>query len=196
MNFFDRIIHFSIYNKLVIGFFTLALIIWGVYSAAHLPIDAQPDITNNQVQISTAAPTLGAQEVEQYITAPIELSMANIPKVFESRSISRSGLSVITVVFDDKADVYWARQQVAERLKEAEADIPHDAGTPNMSPISTGLGEIYQYIIKPKPGYENKYTATDLRTIQDWIVTRQLAGLPGVATLMKACNLFCIIGQG
>ncbi len=183
MNFFDRIIHFSIYNKLVIGFFTLALIIWGVYSAAHLPIDAQPDITNNQVQISTAAPTLGAQEVEQYITAPIELSMANIPKVIESRSISRSGLSVITVVFNDKADVYWARQQVAERLKEAEAEIPHDAGTPTLSPISTGLGEIYQYIIKPKPGYENKYTATDLRTIQDWIITRQLAGLPGVAEI-------------
>jgi cobalt-zinc-cadmium resistance protein CzcA len=183
MNFFDRIIHFSIYNKLVIGFFTLALIIWGVYSAAHLPIDAQPDITNNQVQISTNAPTLGAQEVEQYITAPIELALANIPKVIESRSISRSGLSVITVVFDDNADIYWARQQVGERLKEAEAEIPHDAGTPTMSPISTGLGEIYQYIIKPKPGYESKYTATDLRTIQDWIVTRQLAGLPGVAEI-------------
>jgi cobalt-zinc-cadmium resistance protein CzcA len=183
MNFFDRIIHFSIYNKLVIGFFTLALIIWGLYSAANLPIDAQPDITNNQVQISTAAATLGAQEVEQYITAPIELALANIPKVTESRSISRSGLSVITVVFDDNADIYWARQQVGERLKEAEAEIPKDAGTPTMSPISTGLGEIYQYIIKPKAGYENKYTATDLRTIQDWIVTRQLAGLRGVAEI-------------
>ncbi len=183
MNFFDRVIHFSIYNKLVIGFFTLALIAWGIYSAAHLPIDAQPDITNNQVQISTNAPTLGAQEVEQYITAPIELSLANIPRVIESRSISRSGLSVVTVVFDDKADIYWARQQVAEHLKEAEAEIPKDAGTPVMSPISTGLGEIYQYIIKPKPGYEKKYTATDLRTIQDWIVTRQLAGTPGVAEI-------------
>ena len=183
MNFFDRIIHFAIYNKLVIGFLTIALIIWGIYSAAHLPIDAQPDITNNQVQISTAAPTLGAQEVEQYITAPIELSMANIPKVIESRSISRSGLSVITVVFSDDADIYWARQLVAERLKEAEAEIPHDAGTPTMSPISTGLGEIYQYVIRAKQGYENKYTATDLRTIQDWIVTRQLAGIPGVAEI-------------
>ena len=183
MNFFDRIIHFSIYNKLVIGFFTLALIIWGVYSAAHLPIDAQPDITNNQVQISTLATTLGAQEVEQYITAPIELSLANIPKVIESRSISRSGLSVITVVFDDKADIYWARQLVTERLKEAEEKIPKDIGTPSMSPISTGLGEIYQYVIKAKPGYENKYSATDLRTLHDWIVTRQLAGLPGVAEI-------------
>ena len=183
MNIFDRIIHFSIYNKLTIGFLTLALIIVGIYSAAHLPIDAQPDITNNQVQISTNAPTLGAQEVEQYITAPIELALANIPKVIESRSISRSGLSVITIVFDDKSDIYWARQQIGERLKEAEADIPKDAGTPVMSPISTGLGEIYQYIIKPKAGYENKYTATDLRTIQDWIVTRQLSGLSGVAEI-------------
>ena len=183
MNIFDRIIHFSIYNKLVIAFITFALIVWGVYSAAHLPIDAQPDITNNQVQISTLATTLGAQEVEQYITAPIELAMANIPKVIESRSISRSGLSVITIVFDDKTDIYWARQLVAERLKVAEAEIPKDAGTPTMSPISTGLGEIYQYIIKPESGYENKFSATDLRTIQDWIITRQLAGIPGVAEI-------------
>ena len=183
MNFFNGIIKFSINNKLVIGFMTVALIIWGIYSATHLPIDAQPDITNNQVQITTLAPTLGTQEVEQYITAPIELSLANIPKVIESRSISRSGLSVITVVFDDDADIYWARQLVGERLKEAEAEIPQGSGTPTMSPISTGLGEIYQYVIKPKPGYENKYTATDLRTIQDWIVTRQLAGTPGIAEI-------------
>ncbi|MGI8584302.1 MAG: efflux RND transporter permease subunit, partial [Chitinophagaceae bacterium] len=183
MNIFDRIIHFSINNKLVIGFMTIALIIWGVYSATHLPIDAQPDITNNQVQISTLAPTLGTQEVEQYITAPIELSLANIPKVIESRSISRSGLSVVTVVFSDDADIYWARQLVGERLKEAETEIPHDAGVPTMSPISTGLGEIYQYVIKTKPGFENKYTATDLRTIQDWIVTRQLAGTAGIAEI-------------
>lgn len=183
MNFFDRIIHFSIYNKLVIGFLTLALVVWGVYSAANLPIDAQPDITNNQVQISTVAPSLGAQEVEQNITAPIELSMANIPKVIESRSISRSGLSVITIVFDDKADIYWARQQVSERLKEAEAEIPKDAGTPVLSPVSTGLGEIYQYVVKAKPGYEKKYSATELRTIHDWIITRQLAGTPGIAEI-------------
>ncbi|MDE3144472.1 MAG: efflux RND transporter permease subunit, partial [Bacteroidota bacterium] len=180
---FDKIIHFSIYNKLIIGIFTLALIIWGIYSAVRLPIDAQPDITNNQVQVITNAPNLGAQEVEQYITAPIELALANIPKVTENRSISRSGLSMVTVVFKDDADIYWARQQVAERLKEAEAVIPHDAGTPGMSPISTGLGEIYQYVIKAKPGYEQKYSPTDLRTIQDWIVTRQLAGTPGVAEI-------------
>ena len=181
MNFFDRIINFSIYNKLVIGFMTLALIVWGIYSAAHLPIDAQPDITNNQVQINTIAPNLGAQEVEQYITTPIELSVANIPNVIDSRSISRSGLSQVTIVFNDKADIYWARTQIAERLKEA--DIPNDAGTPSLSPISTGLGEIYQYVIKPKSGYEKKYTATDLRTIQDWLVTRQLAGIAGVAEI-------------
>lgn len=183
MNFFDRIIHFSIYNKLVIGFFTLALITWGIYSVAHLPIDAEPDITNNQVQINTLAPNLGAQEVEQYITAPIELSLANIPDVIESRSISRSGLSQVTIVCKDGTDIYWARTQVSERLKEAEAEIPKDAGTPSLAPISTGLGEIYQYVIKPKHGYENKYTATDLRTIQDWIVARQLAGTPGVAEI-------------
>ncbi len=181
MNFFDKVIHFSIYNKAVIGFFTLALIGCGIYSAAHLPIDAQPDITNNQVQISTVAPDLGAQEVEQYITAPIELSLANIPQVIESRSISRSGLSVVTIVFDDKADIYWARQQVTERLREAA--IPHDAGTPTLAPVSTGLGEIYQYVVRTRPGYENKYTVTDLRTIQDWIIARQLAGIPGIAEI-------------
>lgn len=183
MNVFDRIIHFSIYNKLTIGFFTLALLGWGIYSAVHLPVDAEPDITNNQVQINTLAPNLGAQEVEQYITAPIELALANIPDVVDSRSISRSGLSQVTIVFKDDADIYWARTQVSERLKEAEAEIPHDAGAPSMAPISTGLGEIYQYIIRSKPGYENKYTATDLRTIQDWIVTRQLAGTAGVAEI-------------
>jgi cobalt-zinc-cadmium resistance protein CzcA len=181
MNLFDRIIHFSIYNKLVVAFFTLSLVAWGVYSISHLPIDAQPDITNNQVQISTVAPNLGAQEVEQYITAPVELAIANIPGVIEKRSISRSGLSVITVVFDDKADIYWARQQVTERLSKAAT--PHDAGTPTLAPISTGLGEIYQYVVRTKPGYEKKYTPADLRTFQDWIIARQLAGIPGIAEI-------------
>ncbi len=180
---FERIIQFSIKNKLIIGFFIVALIAWGFYSVSHLPIDAEPDITNNQVQITTVAPTLGAQEVEQYITTPIELSMANIPRVIERRSLSRSGLSVITVVFEDNADIFWARQQVGERLKEAESQIPEGSGTPEMSPISTGLGEIYQYVLRPKPGYENKYTPTDLRTIQDWIISRQLAGIPGIAEI-------------
>lgn len=178
---FDKIIQFSIKNKLIVGVLTIALIVWGVYSATQLPIDAVPDITNNQVQIITQAPTLGAQEVEQYVTAPIELSMANIPNVIERRSISRSGISVITIVFKDDADIYWARQQVSEQLKEAETKIPTGLGEPSLAPITTGLGEIYQYVIHTKPGYENKYTATDLRTFQDWIVRTQLAGTEGVA---------------
>ena len=178
---FQKIIRLSIKNKLVVGAFTLALIIWGVISAMRLPIDAVPDITNNQVQIITQAPTLGAQEVEQFITTPIELAMANIPNVIEKRSISRSGISVITIVFKDNADVYWARQQISERLKEAEAQIPQGLGEPTLAPITTGLGEIYHYIIHAQKGYENKYTATDLRTMQDWIVRRQLAGTEGLA---------------
>lgn len=177
----DRIIHFSIKNKLVIGFFILGLIIWGSYSLSKLPIDAVPDITNNQVQIITQAPNLGAQEVEQFITAPVELAMANIPEMVEKRSISRSGISVVTLVFHDNTDVYWARQQVSERLKEAQEVIPEGMGKLSLAPISTGLGEIYQYTIHTDPRYKDKYSATDLRTIQDWIVRTQLAGVEGVA---------------
>ena len=142
----DRIILFSIKNKLVIGLMTLVLVIWGAYSMYKLPIDAVPDITNNQVQIITQAPNLGAQEVEQFVTAPVELAMSNIPEVIEKRSISRSGLSVITLVFHDNTDIYWARQQVGERLKEAEEVIPEGMGKLYLSPITTGLGEIYQYV--------------------------------------------------
>lgn len=160
---------------------TLLLVFAGIYSAYNLPVDAQPDITNNQVQIITQAPTLGAQEVEQFITAPIELSMANIPGIIEKRSISRSGISVITIVFEDNTDIYWARQQVNAQLKEAESNIPAGLGEPTLAPITTGLGEIYQYVIHTKKGYENKYTATDLRTLQDWLVRPQLAGTTGVA---------------
>ncbi|HEY1032106.1 MAG TPA: CusA/CzcA family heavy metal efflux RND transporter [Flavipsychrobacter sp.] len=177
----NRIIHFSIKNKLVIGIFTLILIIWGVYSLSRLPIDAVPDITNNQVQIITNAPTLASQEVEQFVTYPIEQSIANLPDLVEIRSISRFGLSVITVVFDDDVDVYFARQLINERLKEAEDQIPAGLGKPELAPVSTGLGEIYQYIIHPKKGAEGKYTPIDLRTMQDWIVARQLYGTPGVA---------------
>ncbi len=177
----DRIIHFSIRNKLVIGFFVLGLIIWGSYSLSKLPFDAVPDITNNQVQIITQAPNLGAQEVEQFITAPVELAMSNIPEMIEKRSISRSGISVVTLVFHDNTDVYWARQQVNERLKEAQEVIPEGFGKLSLAPISTGLGEIYQYTIHTKPQYKDKYSPTDLRTIQDWIVRTQLAGTEGVA---------------
>ena len=178
---FDKIIRFSIRNKLIIGALTLGLVIWGVYSMNQLPIDAVPDITNNQVQIITQAPSLGAQEVEQYITAPLELAMANIPDVIERRSISRSGISVITIVFRDHVDVYWARQQVGERLKEAERLIPENLGEPSLAPVTTGLGEIYQYVLHAKKGYERKYSAMDLRTMQDWIIRTQLAGTEGLA---------------
>jgi len=160
---------------------TLLLIIWGVWSATKLPIDAVPDITNNQVQIITVCPTLAAQEVEQLVTFPIEQSIANIPDLEETRSISRFGLSVITVVFKEKVDIYFARQLINEKLKEAEEKIPNGIGTPELAPVSTGLGQIYEYIIHPKKGSENKYNAKDLRTMQDWIVARQLYGTPGIA---------------
>lgn len=177
----DKIIHFSIHNKFIIGLFTLALIIVGSYSAYNLPIDALPDITNNQVQIITSSPTLATQEVEQFITYPIEQAVKPIPKIVELRSISRFGLSVVTVVFEESVDIYWARAQISERLKEAESRIPKNVGTPEMAPVSTGLGEIYQYVVFPKKGFEDKYNATDLRTIQDWIIKPQLTGTRGVA---------------
>lgn len=177
----DNIIRFSIRNKIIIGFFTLLLVIWGVYALRQLPVDAVPDITNNQVQIITNAPTLASQEVEQFVTYPIEQSIANLPDLEEIRSISRFGLSVVTVVFEDKVDIYFARQLISERLKEATEQIPKGIGLPQLAPVSTGLGEIYQYVIHPKKGSEHKYTSMDLRTMQDWIVARQLYGTPGVA---------------
>lgn len=177
----DKLISFSIRNKIIIGLFTLALIAWGSYSLKQLPIDAVPDITNNQVQVITIVPTLSAQETERFITAPVEIAMATIPDVIEIRSISRFGLSVITIVFKDEVNMYLARQLVGERIKEAESQIPAGIGTPELAPITTGLGEIYHYVLHTKKGYEKKYSAMDLRTMQDWIVKRQLSGTPGVA---------------
>ncbi len=177
---FDKIIAYSIQNKFVIGLLVAALIVWGMFSLRQLPIDAVPDITNNQVQVITISPTLATQEIEQFITTPIELSLQNIQQLVEIRSISRFGLSVVTVVFEEKMDVYLARQLVGEYLKEAESNIPAGLGSPEMAPISTGLGEIYQYVVRPEEGYEDKFTPTDLRTIQDWIVRRQLSGIEGV----------------
>ncbi|MEX2232417.1 MAG: CusA/CzcA family heavy metal efflux RND transporter [Cyclobacteriaceae bacterium] len=177
----DKIIHYSIKNKLVVGLFTVALIIWGSYSLTRLPIDAVPDITNNQVQIITVAPSQSALDIERLVTFPVEQTMATIPGIEEIRSFSRFGLSVVTIVFFDKVDVYWARQQVNERLTSASEQIPPGVGTPEMAPLTTGLGEIYQYIIRPADGYKDKYDAMELRTIQDWIVRRQLLGTPGVA---------------
>ena len=179
----NKIILYSIRNKIVIGIGVLMLIVWGIYSALKLPIDAVPDITNNQVQVITTAPTLATQEVEQFITYPIEQSLANIPGLVEMRSISRFGLSVITVVFEDDVDVYFARQLINERLKEAEEQIPDGLGEPELAPVSSGLGEVYQYMLHPKKGFEDKYSAMDLRTMQDWIVARQLFGTPGVAEI-------------
>jgi heavy metal efflux system protein len=177
----DNIIKFSINNKLSIGLMTLLLIIWGVWSATKLPIDALPDITDNQVQIITKAPTLAAQEVEQYVTSPVEKALANLPNITEMRSFSRFGLSVITIVFNDNVNIYFARQLISEKLKSAEKEIPSNLGTPELAPVTTGLGEIYQYVIHPKKGSENNYSAMDLRTMQDWIVSRQLSGIAGVA---------------
>jgi cobalt-zinc-cadmium resistance protein CzcA len=177
----NKIIRFSIKNKLIIIVMTLALVVWGVWSATRLSIDAVPDITNNQVQVITTAPTLATQEVEQFITYPIEQSLANIPDLVEIRSISRFGLSVVTVVFEDNIDIYFARQLINERLKEAEDQIPDGMGKPELAPVSTGLGQIYEYVIHPKKGSENKYTPMELRTMQDWIVARQLYGTPGIA---------------
>jgi cobalt-zinc-cadmium resistance protein CzcA len=177
----DRIIYFSIHNKLIIGFLTLALLIWGSYAITQLPIDAVPDITNNQVQVVTYSPSLAAQEVERLITFPIEFTMTSIPHLEEMRSISRFGLSVVTIVFEEDVDVYWARQQVFERIQQAKNQIPMGVGMPELMPITTGLGEIYQYVIRAKEGYEKKYALTDLRTIQDWIVRRQMLGTKGVA---------------
>ena len=179
----DKIIQFSIKNKLFVGIMTLMLIFWGVWSATKLPIDAVPDITNNQVQIITSTPTLASQEVEQLVTFPIEQAIANIPGLEETRSISRFGLSVITAVFSEDMDIYFARQLVNEKLKEAQEQIPQGIGSPELSPVSTGLGEVYQYIIRPTEQSKNKYSAKDLRTMQDWIVARQLYGTKGIAEI-------------
>lgn len=177
----DKIIQFSIKNKFIILLLTLVLVAWGSYSLKKLPLDALPDVTNNQVQVITTAPTLASQEVEQLITYPIEQSVKTIPKVVEMRSISRFGLSVVTIVFEESVDIYWAREQVFQRLKQAETNIPDYAGSPELAPITTGLGEIYQYDVYAKKGFEEKYDATQLRTIQDWIIIPQLQGIPGVA---------------
>lgn len=177
---FQKLITYSIRHKLVIGVLSIALAIWGVWSLVHLPFDSTPDITDNQVQVITQAPSLGAQEVEQYVTTPVEMALANIPRIRERRSISRSGLSVITLVFDDAADIYWARSQVSQVVEQLEKELPKNTET-EMGPIATGLGEIYHYTIRAKEGYEHQYSLTQLRTMQDWIVRKQLSGTPGVA---------------
>jgi heavy metal efflux system protein len=177
----NKIIEFSVKQKLIIGLFILFLVGYGAYEVTKLPIDAVPDITNNQVQIITAAPSLGATDIERLVTFPVEQANSNIHGLIELRSFSRFGLSVVTLIFDDKTDVYWARQQVQERLQNVKDQIPAGVGTPSMGPITTGLGEIYQYVVKAKKGYEGKYDETELRTIQDWIVRRDLLRVEGIA---------------
>ena len=176
----ENIIKFSLKNKLLIFLFTAFLIGFGVYSITHISVGAVPDITNNQVQVITTSRNLSTQDVEQFITYPVELEMANLPEVHEIRSVSKFGLSVVTIVFDDELGTYLPRQLIAEKIKSASEKIPEGFGTPEMGPITTGLGEIYQYILDVKPGFKDQYSVTELRTIQDWIVKRQLSGIPGV----------------
>lgn len=177
---FNAIIRFSLRNKLIIILFTITILGFGIYSLIHLPVGAVPDITNNQVQVITVSPNLATQDVEQFITYPVELEMSNLPGVKEIRSISKFGLSVVTVVFEEKMGTWLPRQLISEKIKAASAKIPEGFGTPEMGPITTGLGEIYQYILDVKPGFENRYSPMELRTIQDWIVKRQLSGIPGL----------------
>ncbi|MEQ8562181.1 MAG: efflux RND transporter permease subunit, partial [Cytophagales bacterium] len=175
-----QIISFSIRNKLIIALMTLALIIAGIWSAFQVPIDAVPDITNNQVQIISQAPNLSTEDIEQFITYPVELAVANLPGITEIRSISRFGLSVVTVVFEDDMGIYLPRQLVAEKLSEIKDEIPEGFGKPSIGPITTGLGEIYQYTLEVDSNYRNQYSLTELRSIQDWLIRRQMAMCPGV----------------
>ena len=176
----DKIIQYSLDNKLIVIIFSIAIIGFGSYSMLNIPIGAVPDITNNQVQIITTSRNLATEDVEKFITYPIELEMANLPEVKEIRSISKFGLSVVTVVFNDKINTYLPRQLIAEKIKAAESKIPSGFGKPFMGPISTGLGEIYQYVIEVDDEYKDKYSLMDIRTIQDWVVKRQLSGISGV----------------
>ncbi|APG60510.1 CusA/CzcA family heavy metal efflux RND transporter [Christiangramia salexigens] len=176
----NRIIDFSINNKFIVGLLTCVLIAAGIWSMIKVPIDAQPDITNNQVQVITQAPNLGTQDIEQFVTYPVEIEMSNLPGVKEIRSISRFGLSVVTIVFEDDMGTYLPRQLVSEKLNTVRDEIPDGFGQPSMGPISTGLGEIFQYTLKVEEEYKDDYTPTELRTIQDWIVKRQMSMVPGV----------------
>ncbi|MBD77331.1 MAG: CusA/CzcA family heavy metal efflux RND transporter [Crocinitomicaceae bacterium] len=176
----NKIISFSIKNKFIVGLLTLALIGVGIYSMSTVNLGSVPDITNNQVQVITVSQNLGTEDIEQFVTYPVELAMGNLPGVEEIRSISRFGLSVVTIVFEDDLGTYLPRQLVQEKLNELQETIPQKFGSPSMGPISTGLGQIYEYTIQPKDGYETKYSPTDLRTIQDWVVKRQLTLLDGV----------------
>ncbi|NNK09887.1 MAG: efflux RND transporter permease subunit, partial [Flavobacteriaceae bacterium] len=176
----SAIINFSIRNKFLILFLVLVNIGYGIYSLTQIPIGAVPDVTNNQVQVITTSTSLSTREMEKFITYPVELEMVNLPGVKEIRSVSKFGLSVVTIVFDDEMGTYLPRQLIAEKIKSASEKIPQGFGSPEMGPISTGLGEIFQYTLEVEPEYRGRYSPTELRTIQDWIVKRQLSGIPGV----------------
>ncbi len=179
----EKIIDFSIKNKLIVILFTLTIAIFGLYAILKISVGAVPDITNNQVQVITTSGNLSTQEIEQYITAPVEMEMANLPGVKEIRSISKFGISMVTIVFEESLGTYLPRQLIAEKIKSAAAKIPNGFGEPEMGPITTGLGEIYQYTLDTKEGYENKYSENELRTIQDWIIKRRLSGINGVVEI-------------
>ena len=180
---FEAIILFAIKRKLFVALIVAAVLTGGIWSMMTLPIDAVPDITNNQVQIVTVSPTLAPQEVEQLITMPVETAMSNMMNVTEIRSVSRFGLSLVTVVFDDKVPTLEARQLTNEQIQTLAGEIPEELGAPELMPVTTGLGEIYQYVLRVDSGYKDKYDAMELRTIQDWIVKRQLAGIPGIVEI-------------
>jgi cobalt-zinc-cadmium resistance protein CzcA len=177
---FNQLIKFSIKNKLVVAFATLGLVVMGIWSILNISIDAVPDITNNQVQIVTISPTLAPQEIEQFITYPVEVAMSNLPYTTQIRSISRYGLSVVTVVFEENLPILEARQYIAEQIESAKQEIPIGMGNPEMMPITTGLGEIYQYRLVVDPKYSDQYSLLELRSIQDWIIKRQMSGTEGI----------------
>lgn len=176
----ESLIQFSIRNKFIVILAMIGLVAWGAYSITQIPIDAVPDITNNQVQVITQSPSLSAPEVEQQITLPLEIAFGNVQGVTEIRSISRFGLSVITVVFEETVNPYLARQIISEKINQVIPNIPKSLGIPQLGPLSTGLGEIYQYVLYPAKGYEEVYSPMELRTIQDWIVKRRLSNIEGV----------------
>ncbi|MBX7126837.1 MAG: efflux RND transporter permease subunit, partial [Cyclobacteriaceae bacterium] len=177
----DRIIHFSITRKLITGGLIAAMATWGVFSLSRLPVDAVPDVTSNQVDVITNSPSLAALEIERFITSPLEMAMSNIPGLVEVRSVSKFGLSVVKLVFEDDVDVYWARQQVFERLELVKSDIPEELGKPYMGPVSTGLGEVFQYTIRASDPNDKSFSLMEIRTLQDWFIRKQLLGIPGVA---------------
>lgn len=179
----QRIIQFSVGNKMIVLLGALGLVIWGGISLSRLPLDAIPDVTNNQVVVATQSPNLSAVEMEQFVTYPLEIAMRNIQGLEGIRSVSQFGLSIVTLDFKEGVDIYFARNQVNERLQSVRQDIPDGFGSPAMNPITTGLGEIYQYVIKPENPADTSWSPLELRTVQDWVVKKQLLGTEGVADI-------------